>query len=119
MACFPDKEIIFPCIEQGADWVRLLTVKDVDENPINLTGTTAKMQFRRNYESPPVITLTNSSGITLGGALGTIKIQLDNSVTALVDESTLLFDLFITWSTGAVDRLFYGQVNIDKSVTRD
>lgn len=119
MACYAEKEISFPCIEQGVSWVQSLTLKDDNDVLINLTGATAKMQFRRDYTGEAIISLTSSSGIVLGGAAGTIRITVDKAVTAALSANALIFDLFITWSTGDVERLFYGQVTIDKSVTRD
>ncbi|MEN6621505.1 MAG: hypothetical protein ABFD50_08160 [Smithella sp.] len=118
MSCFPEKEVSFNCIEQGADWVQSLTLKDSNGDPINLTGATAKMQFRPTVNGDLVIDLSNGSGITLGGALGTIDMEIDNTVTDDLTAVSLVFDFFITWSTGKTDRLFYGQVDVIKRITR-
>ena len=119
MACYAEKKINFPCIEQGVSWVQSLTLRDENQALINLTGATAKMQFRQDLAGSALISLTSASGITLGGALGTITITVDKAVTAALEANALIFDFFITWSTGEVERLFYGQVSIDKRVTRD
>ena len=118
MSCFPDKEVSFNCIEQGADWLQSLTLKDTDGDPIDLTGATAKMQFRPSVTGDAIISLTESSGITLGGALGTIDMAISNTVTSSLTAVSLVFDFFITWSSGRDDRLFYGQVDVVKRITR-
>ena len=57
--------------DQGKTWSKTLIYK-IGGLPFNNTGWGARMMVRRNYDSTPVISLTHTSGITLGGSNGEI-----------------------------------------------
>jgi len=107
-------------IEQGATFKRIMTWKDSNGNPINLTGYTARMQVRTAKDSPNVIltldTDTNG-GITLGGVSGTITIEISASKTASLDFKTAVYDLELE-KDGSVVRLLEGSVTLSKEVTK-
>jgi len=53
---------------QGATWKLAMTYTNSTSDPIDLTDYTARMQARQSYDSgTPVLSLTNGSGIALGG----------------------------------------------------
>lgn len=128
-------------IEQGADWTRTLTWQDSGGTPINLTGYTAKMQIRLSSDSTALIVELNSAPatgkgtITLGGALGTIQLDLTAALTATLSfaggetgtvteagetvEGLLgVHDLELTSPTGVVTRLVAGAVCFAPEVTK-
>lgn len=107
-------------IEQGATWVLSLVWRDSDEEPIDLTGYSARMQVRPSVGSDEVLLNLSTEGgqITLGGAAGTIVIEVDAETTAAVQGRRGAYDLELESSDGTVTRLLRGSVAISPEVTR-
>jgi hypothetical protein len=107
-------------IEQGATFTRTITWKDSANVAINLTGYTARMQIRERVESSTaLVSLTNSSGITLGGAAGTVVITITATQTdALPNMKKGVYDLELVSAGGIVTRLLQGEVVVSPQVTR-
>ena len=109
-------------IEQGATFRKTLTWKaGTPAVPVDLTGCTARMQFRAEIAATtPLITLTTENGgITLGGALGTIELVITATATAAITWTTAVYDLEVVFASGDVWRLVYGPVTVSLEVTRD
>jgi hypothetical protein len=94
------------------------------QTPISLVGKTARMQIRYSRASSTVIyTLTTANGgITLGGVLGTIVINLTPAQTAALLKSAV-YDLELVnsadvTSDGNVDKILFGDLMLVKEVTR-
>jgi selenophosphate synthetase-related protein len=106
-------------IEQGATFTMSLTWKDSTGSPVNLTGYTARMQVRENYEAEStLVSLTSSGGdITLGGALGTIAVTIAASATQLLQLDEAVYDLELV-NGATVTRLIQGRAIISREVTR-
>ena len=96
-----------------------LTWKDSTGSPVNLTGYTARMQVRTNYEAEDtLVSLTSSGGdITLGGALGTIAVTIAASVTQGLQLDEAVYDLELV-NGATVTRLIQGRAIISREVTR-
>lgn len=109
-------------LAQGATWIRTITFLDEDENPVDLTGYTALMEFRNTVESTgsPIITVgTSTNTISINGTNGEITITISSTITAaLTSGTTLYYDLFIYSSTGVATRLLKGTAYVSGSVTR-
>jgi hypothetical protein len=85
---------------------------------VNLTNYTAAMQVRTSYDSTtPVLSLTNGSGITLGGTAGTIDISVSATTMGAIVAGQYLYDLELN-SGSAVTRLVQGNFSIEAQVTR-
>ena len=74
-------------VEQGVTFVQNMTWK-IDSNAVNLSGYTARMNVRtsRSGRVPAnilVLAITSDDAITLGGAAGTIRIDLINPLDSL------------------------------------
>jgi tRNA threonylcarbamoyladenosine modification (KEOPS) complex Pcc1 subunit len=106
-------------IDQGCTWSVSITWNDALGAPINLTGYTAAMQIRESVSSPAVaLSLTESSGITLGGSAGTIVITISATQTnALGANFSGVYDLELTGGT-IVTRLIQGKVTVSAGVTQ-
>lgn len=105
--------------DQGATLSRVLTWKNSNDTPVNLTTYTARMQVRENYDaSSSVLSLTTENGgITLGGALGTITIVASATATAALTPDSYVYDLeLVTGST--VTRLVQGSFTVTPEVTK-
>jgi len=106
-------------IEQGATFIMNATWKDSNGDAINLTGYAARMQIRSDYNSDEtLVSLTDSSGITLGGAAGTIEIQIADTVTQTLTSQKGVYDLELISSGGIVTRLLQGDATISREVTK-
>ena len=105
-------------IEQGATWKRLLTLRDSASALIDLSGYTALLQIRSSVKSnKKLVELTETSGLTLGGAAGTLLITFSDAITAALDFETAVYDLKIN-SGSETTRLLEGKVTLDKQVSR-
>jgi hypothetical protein len=106
-------------VDQGATFERVITWNDSAGNPVNLGGYTARMQVRQRFVSPTtVLSLTTGSGITLGGALGTITLLASASTTAQIATGEYLYDLELVSGGGVVTRLLQGLFTVNAEVTR-
>lgn len=105
--------------QQGETFSRVLTWKDSAGNPINLTGYTARMQLRSSATSSTVILeLTTNSGITLGGAAGTITLTISATTMAGLTPGAYSYDLEMVSGSGVVTPLLKGVFTIAPEVTR-
>jgi hypothetical protein len=85
---------------------------------VNLTGYTAAMQVRINpAESSTILSLTNGSGITLGGTAGTIAVAVSANTMGSATPGNYVYDLELN-SGGQVTRLLQGSFAIQAEVTR-
>jgi hypothetical protein len=107
-------------IKQGATFQLTITWKDSAGTAINLTNYTARAQARLTYDTAATIfSLTSSSGITLGGAAGTIAILISATTTAaLAAPWSGVWDLELVSSAGIVTRLLEGTATVSPEVTR-
>jgi hypothetical protein len=106
-------------IDQGSVWSVVLVYTDSNNVPVNLTGYTAAMQLRQNYNSDVAdLTLTTANGgITIVGATGTITINATAAQTGDLDPGFYVYDLELT-SGSNISRLIQGQLTVAEQVTR-
>jgi hypothetical protein len=105
--------------DQGATFSRVITWRNSNNTPIDLTNYTARMQVRANYPSTTVVLslTTENAGIALGGALGTITLAATATATAAITADQYVYDLeMITGSQ--VTRLIEGTFTVTPEVTR-
>lgn len=107
-------------IEQGATFSLTFRWKDTAGNIINLSGFTARAQFRyAKLDDQILLSMTTENGrIVLGGAAGTIEILLDAATTAAIDWTSARYDIELEDSAGFVTRLVEGKVKVSNEVTR-
>ena len=103
--------------DQGATLSKVLTYKDANGTPVDLTNYTARMQLRERTNSTSVaLELTTANGrITLGGAAGTVTLSVP--ATSMTITGTYVYDLELV-SGATVTRLVMGEVFIRPEVTR-
>lgn len=89
--------------------------------PVNLTGYTAKMEIRARHGAadPALLTLTHLDGITLGGALGTVRIQRSAAQTAAFTFAGGVYDLKLIAAADppGTKTLLKGKVVVEPRVT--
>jgi hypothetical protein len=107
-------------IYQGATFSQQFTWKDQAGTPINLTGYTARMMARTSIDAPAAFLTLNTAngGIALGGAAGTITLNLSDAQTAAISVMQGVYDLELIDSLAKVIRLLEGSVVISPEVTR-
>lgn len=104
-------------LEEGADYALTLTYYDSSGALVDLTGATAKLQIKDEIGSSALVSLTQASGITLGGTAGTISIAITVAqVAALGANFEGLYDLKLTLSS-LVTRLLQGAVYVSPQVS--
>jgi len=85
---------------------------------VNLTNYSAAMQVRENVNTNgTILSLTNGSGITLGGTAGTIAINVPANTMGSATAGNFVYDLELN-SGGEVTRLLQGYFAIQAEVTR-
>jgi hypothetical protein len=107
-----------PNCRQGETFVRVITWKDSTGALVNLTGYTAKLQLRDTATNTVVDEFTESTGLALGGALGTITWTITETETALLPVGSSAYDLRLTSGTSVVTYLLAGHLNVQKRVTQ-
>ena len=93
----------------------------VDENdaPINITGYTARMQLREEWDSPDpaIISLTDTGGIAISGTLGVCDVTITATQTAALTVDKAVYDLEIV-NGPKVIKLARGKIKIYPEATR-
>jgi hypothetical protein len=105
-------------IEQGVDWkLELAYETGSPSTAVDLTGYTARFQVAtRHSATTPLVQLTQSNGITLGGVAGTIVIQLNQTQTNALPAQKAVWDLVLVSPSGQDIRLLEGAATITPEV---
>jgi hypothetical protein len=109
-------------IRKGTSFSLQLRWLDNTDAPVNLTGFTARMHVRASKAaSSTITTLTTENGrIVLGGAAGTITLQMtaaDTTATSLA-EGFYFYALELVSPGSLVTSLLEGRVSVEPEVTR-
>lgn len=102
---------------QGATFGLNLTWS-IGGTAVNLTNYTAAMQVRESVNSSStILSVSNVSGIDLGGTAGTIAVGIAASTMGSASPGNYVYDLELN-SGGQVTRLIQGTFAIQAEVTR-
>jgi len=104
---------------QGSTFRKTLSVL-VDEQPIDFTGYSSRMQVREAYFSEDTLLdlLSSNGDLFMGGSAGTIDIFVDNNVTSSLPAGEWIYDLEVESSGGLVNRIIEGVFYVTPEVTR-
>lgn len=102
-------------IDQGSTFNSIVTLKNQDGTPMNLTNFSVKSQFRKSYRSSQAITFTSSIYHAVSGR---IRLQLPADTSSSVKAGRYLFDVEITSPTGEKYRALEGIVVISPEITQ-
>ena len=108
------------CIPAGATFTRVIRYK-ADGANVNLTGYTARMQYRSSHASPaPLLEATVANGrVAMGGSAGHFEITFPAAATrALEAPARGVYDIEIASSGGEVYRILEGDLRVSPEVTR-
>ncbi len=107
-------------VDQNATFTFIVEYKDNNGLPINLTGSTAKMQVRDTKGGTKLaFTLTSPStgGITIDAALGKLTIKMTPTQTNKLFYPKSSYDLMVIDSNGNKIKLLEGFLTLNRSVT--
>lgn len=107
-------------IQQGATFQWDVSLEDVSEQVIDLTGASARMQARQRMgSSSTLFSLTSGAGdITIDADAGALSIEISAATTAGYSFDPGVYDLEVVYSDGSVDRVAQGVVTLEREVTR-
>lgn len=109
-------------IDAGASWQQKCVWKK-NGVVVPLTGYTAKLSLKRNYnDASAVLTLTSGSGITLDATNGCFYLALTNAQSAALQDPTgvpasYYYDLLMTDGSGFVSKPVRGTFTVMPGVT--
>lgn len=106
-----------PTIEQGATWESILTYK-IDDVAVNLSGYSARLTAK-DSAGTAVLEMDTATlgGITLGGAAGTITLNLTAAETTALAAGVYTYDLELESGAGVVTRLVQGDLTVSAERT--
>lgn len=105
-------------IYQHATFEKRFTWKDERKRPVNITGWSARIEFRVAPGGQILHTLTVGNGITINPTAGIIDIYIADEVTATFNWTSGTWDLLLTDGSGKDWRLLQGKVSVSPSTTR-
>jgi len=113
----------FTRIDQGANFMREMRLLNHDtQEPIDLTGYSARMQIRYRTPSGDIAGTLDSTSqdpyITFDRVNGVMRFNVPASVTMTWKPGEVVYDCELTYPNGRVDRIFEGSTNIIAEVTR-
>lgn len=110
---------------QGATWRHTFTCEVGSPYvPLDLTGYSARMEVRQDWDGcrrDPMFTLTDTDGLTLGGAAGTIIVEMSAERTEELETGNTLngpyvYDILIELTDSV--RVVQGSLTVYPRVTR-
>lgn len=100
-------------IYQGDTWHLSLVLKDINDNPVNLTGYTAGFAIKDTPDSQTVLVSgTTADKIAIEPLAGKLEITLPAADTAGLQFFRAVYDLYLKSSAGTVTYLLAGAVNL-------
>ncbi len=91
-----------------------VTLKDVSQNPLNLTGYTAKCSIRQNYDSSDAF----DAECTITAEDGKVDVVFPSSLTSTLSAGSYIWDFQVTDQDGNTRTYFTGDVTVYGEVSR-
>lgn len=108
-------------IEQGSQWVAVITCRDADNVPLDLTGYEARMQIRATADAVATMLSITSTGVSpaivVTAATGVLTITIPATSTASLTAGSAVYDIEIYPSEAAARKVLRGNVDIVAEVT--
>lgn len=107
-------------ILQGSDFTHNFVYTNSTGTAVDLTGYTARCQFRADIaDAVPIFDATTENAkLTNGGVNGTITLIVSDSDSDAFTDYRAVYDLEIIAPDATVTRIVQGTVTIDRQVTR-
>lgn len=109
---FPPETHALSLVPGATFQLRIVIYNDADGTvPKDLTGFSAQMVVHEQ-DGTPLLTITNTDAITLGGTDGTIDIEIEATNTATITWPYGLYYLSIESPDGIVDIILRGPLKV-------
>lgn len=102
-----------------------ITLKDSNNQPINITGATIRAQIRKTSDAANPVAIGDFVLVTPGSGVFTFGFSSVSTSSLLVDtvsetgtDSQYVWDMEIQYSDGRVYPLMYGKVSVFREVTK-
>jgi len=102
-------------VDQGSDYINVVTVESATGTPLDLTGYTAKSQIRKSYTSSISYEFTASIPNPLTGE---VLISLSSTDSEEIPPGRYLYDVEITSSLNIKTRVVEGIVTVTPQITQ-
>lgn len=104
--------------EKGTSFQRIVTWLDQDNQPVDVTSYSAKMQVKKDAASPLIIELSTANDrINVGGVNGEVELLLTAAETAALAAGDFRYDLEMTSPLGEVTRIIQGVFSVTAEIT--
>lgn len=105
-------------VDQDTTFTFTVEYKDPDNNIIDLTGATAKLQVRDSTGQKLAFTLTSpTGGITIDGSQGKVTVKMTPTQTKKLFYPKSVYDLIIVDSNSNRFKLLGGYISLNRTVT--
>ena len=104
-------------VMKGADETFTFQYLDDNDQPIDISGYTAKLQIRDRFGGTLHLTLTNGSGITITGASGQVAVAFTHAQTIAFDFKHAYYDLWIISAGSVYTSVAHGKFDVIEAVT--
>lgn len=101
-------------VERNVDYRVVLTLKDGNGSPINVTTATIDAEIKQDYYFPTIATFTVTKITPVSGI---IELSLTAAQTALLHPGALKYDVLVKYSDGSFQKILKGTVNVDTNIT--
>lgn len=102
-------------IDQGTDFSAIVSLKNQDGTPINLTGYTVASQFRKSYRSSSAVDFIAT---VYDATAGKVKLRLTASSTSSLTPGRFLYDVEVTSPIGEKRRALEGIIVLTPEITK-
>jgi hypothetical protein len=104
-------------IYRGDSWVVSWTILGADNQPINLTGASARVQLRDSKNTLMVEASTGNGLITITPTQGRIDMNVPYSAMEAIPVGTYQYDLEVTFANGVRRTYVVDQLYIERDVS--
>lgn len=106
-------------IFRGDTWTRAWTIRDAENNVIDLTGATARLHIRDENDNLIYAATMDNGSISIDAPNGTIYLTVDASITRNMNPGTYYFDIEVTYPNGTVKTYEQEKLKVMKDITHD
>jgi autotransporter translocation and assembly factor TamB len=106
-----------PPVKNGDTWSYSFVWSN-NNNPINLTDCTAKMQVRDRTGTLMATASTTNGEITINGPTGTVSVAFPAATTASIPAGTYQSDLQVTFTDGTVQSSSTVTIIVEEGITQ-
>jgi len=104
-------------VDQGADFLANVSLKNALGDPLDLTNYTVSGQVRRTYASETVYDFTIEIN---DPESGTVRMILDSDTTGSMGRGRYVYDVYgMNTNTDITSKFIYGILEVTPRVTRD